>query len=82
MFGTAKHFLHIIASNIDQAVVIVSMREPSIKVGFIDRFLLMTEPYNIPVIIVFNKTDLHREEDLERTLMIIWKSFQSLLKVI
>ena len=60
-----KHFLHIIASNIDQAIVIVSMRQPSIKVGFIDRFLLMTEPYNIPVTIVFNKTDLHEEEDLE-----------------
>lgn len=58
-----KHFLHIIASNIDQAVVIVSMRQPTVKVGFIDRFLLMTEPYNIPVIIVFNKADLHEEED-------------------
>jgi len=59
-----KHFLHIIASNIDQAIVIVSMREPKVKVGFIDRFLLMTEPYNIPVTIVFNKTDLHQEDDL------------------
>ena len=59
-----KHFLHLIASNIDQAIVIVSMRKPSVKVGFIDRFLLMTEPYNIPVIIVFNKADLHEEEDL------------------
>lgn len=58
-----KHFLHLIASNIDQAIVIVSMRQPSIKVGFIDRFLLMTEPYNIPVTIVFNKVDLHEEED-------------------
>lgn len=60
-----KHFVHIIASNIDQAIVIVSMRQPSIKVGFIDRFLLMTEPYNIPVTIVFNKSDLHKEEDLD-----------------
>ncbi|MEM9545637.1 MAG: ribosome small subunit-dependent GTPase A [Bacteroidota bacterium] len=59
-----KHFLHIIASNIDQAIVIVSMRQPKVKVGFIDRFLLMTEPYNIPVTIVFNKIDLHEEEDL------------------
>lgn len=59
-----KHFLHIIASNIDQAIVIVSMRQPTVKVGFIDRFLLMTEPYNIPVTIVFNKSDLHEEEDL------------------
>ncbi|CAG0909035.1 unnamed protein product [Cyprideis torosa] len=60
-----KHFLHIIASNIDQAIVIVSMRQPSVKVGFIDRFLLMTEPYNIPVTIVFNKSDLHESEDVD-----------------
>lgn len=59
-----KHFLHIIACNIDQAIVIVSMRQPSVKVGFIDRFLLMTEPFNIPVIIVFNKSDLHLEDDI------------------
>ena len=59
-----KHFLHLIACNIDQAIVIVSMREPTVKVGFIDRFLLMTEPYSIPVTIVFNKVDLHTEEDI------------------
>ena len=59
-----KHYLHIIACNIDQAIVIVSMRQPTVKVGFIDRFLLMTEPYNIPVSIVFNKSDLHEEKDL------------------
>jgi len=58
-----KHYLHIIASNIDQAIAIVSMREPTVKVGFIDRFLLMTEPYSIPVTIVFNKSDLNRSED-------------------
>lgn len=60
-----KHFVHIIAANIDQAVCIVSLHQPKIKVGFIDRFLLMTEPYEIPVIIVFNKSDLNQEEDQE-----------------
>ncbi len=60
-----KHFLHILASNIDQALVIVTMREPKLKQGFIDRFLLMTSPYDIPVIIVFNKCDLYTEEDIE-----------------
>lgn len=53
-----KHQVHILASNIDQAVLIVTIKEPRLKQGFIDRFLLMTEPYNIPVIIVFNKSDL------------------------
>ncbi len=59
-----KHGLHLIASNVDQAVIITTIVEPMLKQGFIDRFLLMTEPYNIPVIIVFNKADLYNEEDL------------------
>lgn len=59
-----KHFLHLLASNIDQAVVIMTIVHPNLKQGFIDRFLLMTEPYNIPVIIVFNKADLYGEEEL------------------
>jgi len=60
-----KHFVHIIAANIDQAICIVSLHQPKIKVGFIDRFLLMTEPYEIPVTIIFNKSDLNEEEDQE-----------------
>lgn len=54
-----KHNLHLLASNIDLAVLIVTIKEPNLKQGFIDRFLLMTEPYNIPVHIVFNKSDLY-----------------------
>jgi ribosome biogenesis GTPase len=57
------HNLHLMASNIDQAVLIVTIIHPNLKQGFIDRFLLMTEPHNIPVIIVFNKADLYEEED-------------------
>ena len=59
-----KHHLHLLAANIDQAVMIMTIREPNLKQGFIDRFLLMTEPYDIPVIIVFNKSDLYDEDDL------------------
>lgn len=59
-----KHDLHLLASNIDQAVVIVTIVHPNLKQGFIDRFLLMTEPYNIPTVIVFNKSDLYGEEEL------------------
>ena len=58
-----KHYLHLLASNIDQAVLIVTIVEPNLKQGFIDRFLLMTEPYNIPVHIVFNKSDLYGENE-------------------
>ena len=60
-----KQNLHLLASNIDQAVLIVTITSPNLKVGFIDRFLLMTEPYNIPTCIVFNKADIYSEEDLE-----------------
>ena len=59
-----KHYLHIIASNVDQALLVVSMKAPKLKQGFIDRFLLMTEPYDIPVIIVFNKFDLYDMDDI------------------
>ena len=58
-----KHDLHLLASNIDQAMVIMTIVNPMLKQGFIDRFLLMIEPYNIPAIIVFNKADIYEEKD-------------------
>lgn len=54
-----RHDLHLMASNIDQAVIIITIAFPDLKQGFIDRFLLMTEPYSIPTCIVFNKADLY-----------------------
>ena len=60
-----KHFLHLLASNIDQALLIATIVQPDLKPGFIDRFLLMTEPYDIPVIIVLNKSDLWDDHNLE-----------------
>lgn len=59
-----KHDMHLLASNIDQAVVIMTIVQPKLKQGFIDRFLLMTEPFNIPTIVLFNKADLYDEESL------------------
>ena len=59
-----KHYLHLLASNIDQAMLIITINYPKLKQGFIDRFLLMTEPYNIPVIIVFNKSDLYNPGEM------------------
>lgn len=59
-----KHQLHLLASNIDQALLVMTIIQPNLKQGFIDRFLLMTEPYNIPVIIVFNKKDIYGEGEL------------------
>src|SRR5690625_6047091 len=58
--------MHLMAANIDQALLIVTLREPMLKSGFIDRYLLMTEPYDIPVIILFNKRDVYQPEDFTR----------------
>lgn len=61
-----KHYLHLLAANIDQAILIVTMSHPKLKIGFIDRFLMMTEPHDIPVTIIFNKKDIYKEKDLQR----------------
>ena len=59
-----KHLLHFMASNVDQVLLIVTLKSPNLKLGFIDRFLMMTEPYDIPVCIVCNKADIYNEEDM------------------
>jgi ribosome biogenesis GTPase / thiamine phosphate phosphatase len=61
-----KHELHLLASNIDQAVLILTIVNPSVKPGFIDRFLLTTEPHEIPVTLVFNKGDIYDQQDVDR----------------
>lgn len=53
-----RHQKHIVAANIDQALLVATIREPRTSQGFIDRFLLTAEAYHIPAIIVFNKADL------------------------
>lgn len=60
-----KRDLHLLAANVDQAVLVTTLISPMLKMGFIDRFLLMTEPHNIPAIIVINKNDLFGEEETE-----------------
>ena len=49
---------HIIASNIDQAILMVTIAFPTTSLGFIDRFLVTAEAYHIPTTIIFNKIDL------------------------
>jgi len=57
--------LHIIGANIDQALLVITIREPETDLGFIDRFLVTARAYRIPVILAFNKVDLLAEEDIE-----------------
>ncbi|UJP66654.1 ribosome small subunit-dependent GTPase A [Mongoliitalea daihaiensis] len=52
------HHSHIIASNIDQAFLIVTLKNPRTSLGFIDRFLVSTESFRIPASILVNKMDL------------------------
>ncbi|MBP7272231.1 MAG: ribosome small subunit-dependent GTPase A [Saprospiraceae bacterium] len=59
-----KQDIHLLASNIDQAVLFVTIVHPNLKQGFIDRFLLTTEPQDIPTIIVVNKADLYSDGDM------------------
>ncbi len=60
-----KHDVHLLAANIDQALLFVTIVDPSLKQGFIDRFLLTTEPQEIPTVMVFNKADLYDAEAME-----------------
>ncbi|MFT4022963.1 MAG: ribosome small subunit-dependent GTPase A [Flavihumibacter sp.] len=57
---------HIIASNLDQALLVATIREPRTSQGFIDRFLVSAEAYHIPAILAFNKADAYRDKDLEK----------------
>lgn len=54
---------HILAANLDQAVIIVTLNYPRTSLGFLDRFLVSAESFRIPTTIVFNKIDLLSEEE-------------------
>jgi ribosome biogenesis GTPase len=56
----------VIAANIDQAFLMITVKMPETPVEFIDRFLITAEAYRVPAIILINKTDLYQPEDLEK----------------
>ena len=55
---------HILAANVDQALLVVTVVRPETSTTFIDRFLASAEAYRVPVILVFNKTDLLSPDEL------------------
>ena len=69
----AKHQQHIIASNLDQSLLLATIKDPRTSQGFIDRFLVACEMYHVPAIVVFNKTDVYKEKD--------WKEFERMKKL-
>lgn len=65
-----SHESHILAANVDQAVVMITIKLPETLSMFIDRLLVSAEAYRIPVILLFNKVDLYTEKDLDE--LAIW----------
>ncbi len=62
---------HIIAANVDQALLVVTVNYPQTSTTFIDRFLASAEAYRVPVILVFNKTDLLDADEAHYQQMLI-----------
>lgn len=60
-----KYQHQIIAANLDQSMLIATLKEPKTSQGFIDRFLVAGEAFHIPSIIVFNKADIHRKKETD-----------------
>ena len=61
-----KQARHIIAANLDQAFLIATVAQPRTSTGFIDRFLLTAEAYDIPAHIFFNKQDILKKKELQK----------------
>jgi ribosome biogenesis GTPase / thiamine phosphate phosphatase len=57
---------HIVAANLDQSLLFATLKDPKTSLGFIDRFLVISEAYRVPAIIVFNKADLFRKKEEEK----------------
>lgn len=69
---------HIIAANLDQALLIVTLTHPVTSTTFIDRFLSTAEAYRIPSVIVINKTDLLADEESRELLDAVTYLYESI----
>ena len=67
---------HIIAANVDQALLVVTVDYPQTSTTFIDRFLASAEAYRVPVILIFNKTDLLDEDEqrIQQMMMTLYET--------
>ncbi len=66
---------HLIASNVDQALVFFTFHTPRTSIGFIDRVLVTLEAFRVPGIVLLNKTDLLKDEELEQ-----WRALSEVLQ--
>ena len=65
-----KNQHHIVAANLDQSLLFATLKDPKTSLGFIDRFLIISEAYAVPAIIVFNKADLFGKKEKEKFALI------------
>ena len=68
-----KNQRHIIASNLDQCLLIATLKDPKTSQGFIDRCIVSAEAFHVKPIIVFNKTDIYKKKE--------WEVFENLQKI-
>jgi len=61
-----RRYHHIVASNLDQLLLVATLRDPKTSQGFIDRFLAASEMYGVPALLLFNKADLYRAREMEK----------------
>ena len=61
---------HVLASNLDQAILVITLKRPKTYFEFIDRFLITANAYQIPTLIVFSKSDTYLKDELEEIEMI------------
>jgi ribosome biogenesis GTPase / thiamine phosphate phosphatase len=61
-----KYQHHIVAANLDQSMLVATLKEPKTSQGFIDRFLVASEMYHVSPVIVFNKSDLYKKKEMEK----------------
>lgn len=61
-----KNQHHIVAANLDQSLLFATLKDPKTSLGFIDRFLIISEAYGVPAVIVFNKSDLYKKKETDR----------------
>lgn len=64
---------HIVASNIDQCLLLATLKEPKTSQGFIDRCIVAAESFHIPATIVFNKADIYKQKE--------WEVFENLKSI-
>jgi len=57
---------HIVASNLTQSLLFATLKEPRTSQGFIDRFLVTSEAYHVPAVVVFNKIDVYKKKEQEK----------------